>query len=219
MISILLINQDLILQKTAVESKLSQFKLNPDDPAVLWIEAEDNSRLSIKEVKKIKEHFHLKPWGEGHQIVVIISADKLSDDAQNALLKILEEPPVTGQLILTAGSTDSLLPTIISRCQIEVLHETRDTTKGPFGKHETTKTQETIKKLLASDLQERFQIIEKTEDKDQLLLELEKYFAEILKANPEALLANKVILQAKEWSEANGNIRGILEYLMLNIRN
>lgn len=52
----------------------------------------------------------------GRRVILIENADALGEAAANALLKTLEEPPENCQFILTAQSLDSLLPTIVSRC-------------------------------------------------------------------------------------------------------
>jgi DNA polymerase III delta' subunit len=48
---------------------------------------------------------------------IVVDADRMNNNAQNALLKTLEEPPARSHLILLTSSTDELLPTIRSRCQ------------------------------------------------------------------------------------------------------
>lgn len=60
----------------------------------------------------------LRPVAGSRKIAVINDADTMNDEAANALLKTLEEPPEGGMLILIASNLDSLLPTIRSRCQL-----------------------------------------------------------------------------------------------------
>jgi DNA polymerase-3 subunit delta' len=52
-----------------------------------------------------------------NRVVLISEADKLTTEAQNALLKVLEEPPAKTSIILTTDSETNLLPTILSRLQ------------------------------------------------------------------------------------------------------
>ncbi len=59
----------------------------------------------------------LKPVLGRHKIYLIDPADRMSDEAQNALLKLLEEPPPYAVLILVTSRPDILLPTTLSRCQ------------------------------------------------------------------------------------------------------
>ncbi len=61
--------------------------------------------------------------GAARKIGIIHDADRMNDEAQNALLKTLEEPPPRTLLILTTGNPSALLPTTRSRCQILRLPE------------------------------------------------------------------------------------------------
>lgn len=63
--------------------------------------------------------FHLTSTSVfSRKIGMIFEADRMNDEAQNALLKTLEEPPPETTLILSTGNPSSLLPTTISRCQL-----------------------------------------------------------------------------------------------------
>ena len=80
----------------------------------------DKQEISIDSVRQIIEFFHLKTPGKGaiRRIVLIENAQTMSLEAQNALLKILEEPNDDSIFILTADSARNVLPTIASRCQL-----------------------------------------------------------------------------------------------------
>ncbi len=58
----------------------------------------------------------VKPYSSRYKIYIIPEADKMTEAAQNALLKTVEEPPEYGILFLLADNTENLLPTIHSRC-------------------------------------------------------------------------------------------------------
>src|SRR5262245_18667903 len=60
----------------------------------------------------------LRPMLARRRVAVIDEADWMNDEAANALLKTLEEPPQNSVLILVASTSDGLLPTIRSRCQL-----------------------------------------------------------------------------------------------------
>lgn len=57
------------------------------------------------------------------RVVLFPDAQNMTREAQNALLKLLEEPPVNSMLILTATSEHAVLPTVISRCQVLLLQK------------------------------------------------------------------------------------------------
>lgn len=60
----------------------------------------------------------LRPLANSRKVAVINDADTMNDEAANALLKTLEEPPERAVLLLIASNYDALLPTIRSRCQV-----------------------------------------------------------------------------------------------------
>lgn len=72
--------------------------------------------VGIDEVKQIKSNLSRKPYQSKTVTVIISFADKMSPEASNALLKILEEPPGFAQIILLASSPTLVLPTVKSRC-------------------------------------------------------------------------------------------------------
>jgi len=88
--------------------------------------------IGIDLIRNLEKKLALKPYKAKIKIVVINGAEKLTLPAQNALLKTLEEPPVNSLIILTTAKKDSLLPTIISRCQIIKLKEEIDLEKNPL---------------------------------------------------------------------------------------
>jgi DNA polymerase-3 subunit delta' len=54
----------------------------------------------------------------GHRVILIVRAEKMTAQAQNCLLKTLEEPPGDSVFLLTAEEASSLLPTVVSRCRV-----------------------------------------------------------------------------------------------------
>ena len=72
--------------------------------------------IGIEQVREIRHAATLKPL-EGRRVVILTEAEKMTIPAANSLLKILEEPPETTHLILTASQVSGMLPTILSRCQ------------------------------------------------------------------------------------------------------
>lgn len=79
----------------------------------------DVQSISIEQSREIKKFFSLKTNDRGEKRVVIIeNAETMTTEAQNALLKVLEEPPENCYLLLTSAKPWRLLPTIISRLQV-----------------------------------------------------------------------------------------------------
>ena len=77
----------------------------------------DNSKISINQVEEIISSSSYSPVEGRKKLYVINRAEDLSTEAANSLLKILEDPPDFVYFLLLTESPNSLLPTIISRCQ------------------------------------------------------------------------------------------------------
>ncbi len=82
--------------------------------------------LKIKEVHMMLEKASLKPYKSQNKAITLTSSELLTIPAQNALLKLLEEPPEHTIILLITSSLDSLLPTIQSRCQILISKKTNE---------------------------------------------------------------------------------------------
>ncbi len=79
--------------------------------------------MGIEEVRNIQKKIILRPYRGKTKAVVIEAYDGITTEAQNALLKVLEEPPANTLIIISASKKELLLPTIISRCKIIELKE------------------------------------------------------------------------------------------------
>lgn len=77
--------------------------------------------LRIEQVRTLQKELALAPYEGRYRVAILTRFQKASAGAANALLKTLEEPPERVVLILTADLADSLLPTIVSRCQSLIL--------------------------------------------------------------------------------------------------
>jgi len=78
----------------------------------------DKKDIIIDQVREVSKFLSLKPYMAAYKIVLIINFEDANPNAQNALLKTLEEAPDFAVLLLTANNAEQLLPTIISRCEI-----------------------------------------------------------------------------------------------------
>jgi DNA polymerase-3 subunit delta' len=78
---------------------------------------EGRQRIGIKEVQELRSELARRPAESRHRVAVVVDAERLSSEAENALLKTLEEPPDHAHLVLTTEDAASLLPTTVSRCR------------------------------------------------------------------------------------------------------
>ena len=84
------------------------------------LEPESKSRrIRIEAIRELERELHLRSFFGGPKVGVVFDADRLVEQAANAFLKTLEEPPANSHLLLVSSQPDQLLETILSRC-IEV---------------------------------------------------------------------------------------------------
>lgn len=81
----------------------------------MLIEPGENGSIGIDAVRDIKNFLWQKPNASSRRTLVIDEAELLTAEAQNALLKVTEEPPASSLLILVTSDAESILPTITSR--------------------------------------------------------------------------------------------------------
>lgn len=83
----------------------------------------DGQSIGISQVQDLLAEMALAPVEGGVRVFVVAPADLLTEEAQNALLKGLEEPPARSVIVLVASREDELLPTVASRCRVVRLGE------------------------------------------------------------------------------------------------
>ncbi len=88
-------------------------------PDMIRLGLEETKKIiSISQIRGVGRLLSAKPNEATHRMVLIQDAESMNVQAQNALLKVLEEPPENTFFILTAVRTAPLLPTILSRCRL-----------------------------------------------------------------------------------------------------
>ncbi len=100
---------------TSQEQKeiISSIVKNPYTRLNLWA----NPSISIDQIRELKRTSALTSFENKGRVVIIADAQRMTVEAANSLLKILEEPPGKMTIILTSSQPNLLLSTIISRCQ------------------------------------------------------------------------------------------------------
>jgi DNA polymerase-3 subunit delta' len=73
-------------------------------------------RIGVEEIRNLEQTLHLAAPGGACKVGVIVETDRMNDQAANAFLKTLEEPPQNTLLLLLTANPQRLLPTILSRC-------------------------------------------------------------------------------------------------------
>jgi len=200
------------------------------DPDLVQLAGETS--IGIDQVRELERNLALKPHSFPPKIGSVIQAEKLTVEAQNALLKILEEPIGDSVLILTAPRKENLLPTVISRCQLINLPEKAEIELSPKEIEELTQE---LEKILKSSPGKRIQFTDKIKNKDeaisfcqtQLLLWREILLKKIKQANRSQEQLSQLSIQeitstlrqiekALQYLKANVNPRLVLDNLLLS---
>lgn len=93
--------------------------LSSNHPDIIRLVHEKPNTISVEDIRtQINQDMGIKPYQGPYKIYLINEGEKMTVQAQNALLKTLEEPPEYGVIIILTSSVESLLPTILSRCVV-----------------------------------------------------------------------------------------------------
>lgn len=91
--------------------------LTDNHPDIIRVVHEKPNTISVDDIRtQVNGDVAVKPYSSAHKVYIINEAEKMTVQAQNAILKTLEEPPEYAVILLLTANIDSLLPTIVSRC-------------------------------------------------------------------------------------------------------
>lgn len=179
-------------------------------PDFLQIEPENNT-IKIEQIRNMQEEISVKPIASNKKVFLIIDSDCMTKEAQNCLLKTLEEPPEYATIILTTSNESKLLNTIKSRCM-----------KIPFQKIEENELEGYAKNVLNLNLSKEF--IKICEGSIGKLLEIEEnkeiYTAvNSLLDNIEKYNFTTLINKAEVLYKEKEKIQEILDYINVYLYN
>jgi len=92
-------------------------KMQHPDLAIVQAEHKGGT-LKVDQIRELQHRLALAPYQARHRLALLLRFEEANPSASNALLKSLEEPPSSVILVLTAASSELLLPTIVSRCEV-----------------------------------------------------------------------------------------------------
>lgn len=189
----------------------------------IWPKNLDRNSIGIDLIKDFIHEAQLKPFNSKQKVGIVLEADKMTLQAQNAILKTLEEPPSNTFLILCVSKIENLITTIRSRSKI-----------FEFYKKDKLINNETVTKLMNSDIIKRFDFVEKLlKEKDtyikqekisSLLKNLLVYHRNLLiksdHNDKNKTLKNIYLIETTQKAiSKNVNTRLALENLFINISN
>ncbi len=101
--------------------------LSGSHPDLIYVTHEKPSSIGVDEIREqINDTIMVRPYSSYYKVYIVDEAEKMTVQAQNALLKTMEEPPSYGVIILLTTNQDAFLPTILSRCVQLKLKPLRD---------------------------------------------------------------------------------------------
>lgn len=88
-----------------------------NQPDIIYVTHEKPNTISVDDIRsQLNNDIGVKPYSSSHKVYIIDEAEKMNPQAQNALLKTIEEPPAYAVILLLTTNAATFLPTILSRC-------------------------------------------------------------------------------------------------------
>jgi len=186
------------------------------DPDVILVSPiEDKKEIIVDQIRELEKNLSFSPYRAKYKVAVIDQAERMNEEASNALLKTLEEPGKTTILILLTSDSGRMLETIRSRCQIfEFLPVTKEELRLRFKKEvPDEKDLETIMELSGYKPGKIIDLIKNRDLKNELVGELEYLSGISKRSNSERME------KAEEMSDYDEEkIIGLLDLWMFGFR-
>lgn len=107
-------------------SSCRQF-LTDNNPDVIYVSHEKPNSIGVDDIREqINGDIMMKPYSSQYKIYIVDESEKMTVQAQNALLKTIEEPPSYGIILLLTTNADGFLQTILSRCVVLKMNPLQD---------------------------------------------------------------------------------------------
>ena len=91
--------------------------LSHNHPDLIYVTHEKPASIGVDDIRyQLNDTVGIKPYSSKYKIYIVDEAEKMTQQAQNALLKTIEEPPAYAVIILLTSNQEMFLPTILSRC-------------------------------------------------------------------------------------------------------
>ena len=178
---------------------------------------ESEKAVGIASVREFQKKIYLKPFKSKQKAIILNAKNGITQEAQNALLKVLEEPPQNTIIIILAENKNSILPTIISRCKIIHLKEAKKTLRQ-------REFEEILLSLNQMETGDKLKLAQdNSKDKETALLFIENLLIagkNLLETGENKNILSSLKLLQKTYTEiktSNINIRLSLENLFLNL--
>ena len=93
--------------------------MSQNHPDIIFVSHEKPNTIGVEDIRnQINNDIVIKPYSGPRKIYIMNEGEKMTVQAQNALLKTLEEPPGYAVILILTANVDAFLPTILSRCVV-----------------------------------------------------------------------------------------------------
>lgn len=202
----------LITNLTNLKTGKLQSVFDLEDPDILTLIPHPS--IGINNVRKLKKFLSFKPYSKPKKIGLILSADKLTLQAQNALLKTLEEPSKHSLLLLELTNPNKLLTTVLSRCQLIEVKQSPPLINTP----RSEPSLKLIKELTRSSPGSRLNLVKNISSQEEtrkLLQQMLQRLKQNLNKDPKTQKQLALVHDSLTALDSNINTRLVLEHLAL----
>lgn len=168
----------------------------------------EGATIKLHQIKEVKRQVSLRKVEQGYLVVIFHNAEKMTNEAANSLLNLLEEPPPSTVFILTADNSFALLSTIVSRCQKLIFKSVAPIKLASKIAEENSidlRLAEYILQLSKGDKDYAVELIEEG------ILELRQQLLNIV-VNIKKLNAAELLFLAEDWGKGNPEL--VLDLLL-----
>ncbi|MBR1691506.1 MAG: DNA polymerase III subunit delta [Lachnospiraceae bacterium] len=114
-------------EKPCCECHSCKQAMNRNHPDIINVMHDKPNTIGVDDIRtKINNDIAIKPYSSPYKVYIMNESEKMTVQAQNALLKTIEEPPAYAVILLLTTNLDTLLPTVLSRCVTLNMRPVRD---------------------------------------------------------------------------------------------
>lgn len=219
------VNTDLINECKELKNRIAKIKKNIKDGIINDFKILNGLEMKVDDVRKAFENIYEKPFLLDKKIYFIENFEYLNINSQNAMLKILEEPPHFIVIVLLSKNTNNILDTIKSRCLKIYLNEKENIEDDNSLLIMNEDIEENklniyidifkdVKRMPKSIYYSKYNKIINKDDIKELIVYLEKLIAYNIE---EYYIYTNVIKKVKQKVLGNLNFEMLKDYLILNI--
>ena len=191
--------------------------LSGNHPDIIYVTHEKPASIGVDDVRRqINDTIQVKPYSGGYKLYIVDEAEKMTVQAQNALLKTIEEPPAYAVILLLTTNGEAFLPTILSRCVKLAL---KPLTDGQIRDHLTARLhvpepQAEVYTAFARGNLGKVISLSESEDFQKLYEELLGLLEKVKKADLSELLED-----VKRWKDEGVDLHQCLDFMQMWYRD